>query len=325
MRAKGPAPTPGLPSPAHCDPCCADPHSHHDGWQLLEHPFAVLMIPNGPFLGIFYSQSSSRGTSSRKSPPPPPVGQMPTQAHTASLSFPTAALASWILLPQTGLSHPEQAREAAPPLWRPLLPGTQELMLAADLALHGWGQWSGWDPSGSAPGGSEASPARCVLLGLTPSTCRDGARLGSGARRRGPERAQVSLRMAQLSWDWHLRLPTPSLLLEEAPKAQTRSAQGRRQPSGGWMLPKVTQQGCRVGGGAWLRDGAPPPGPSVRDGWGGWKRPLIARQPEWPAPAAVPMERRAAHKRPEAFLGWRKGLCYLAQEAGVRAAQRWES
>lgn len=45
--------------------------------------------------------------------------------------------------------------------------------------------------------------------------------------------------------------------------------------------------------------------------WGG-HRPLISRQPEWPEPAAVPMERVAAHKSPDAFLGWRKGLCYLA-------------
>lgn len=58
---------------------------------------------------------------------------------------------------------------------------------------------------------------------------------------------------------------------------------------------------------------------------GGGHEPLIARQPEWPALVAVPMERIAAHKRPEAFLSWRKGLCYLAQEAGVRAAPRWES
>lgn len=37
------------------------------------------------------------------------------------------------------------------------------------------------------------------------------------------------------------------------------------------------------------------------------------------------MERIAAHKRPDAFLRWRKGLCYLAQAAGVRAAGLWES
>lgn len=72
-----------------------------------------------------------------------------------------------------------------------------------------------------------------------------------------------------------------------------------------------------MGGGAWLRDGAPE-GLSVR-GVGGGHRPLISRQPEWPEPAAVPMERVAAHKRPDAFLGWRKGLCYLAREPGVPA------
>lgn len=54
-----------------------------------------------------------------------------------------------------------------------------------------------------------------------------------------------------------------------------------------------------------------PQGLSVRDVGG--CRPLISRQPEWPTPAAVPMERIAAHKRPDAFLGWRKGLCYLAR------------
>lgn len=130
------------------------------------------------------------------------------------------------------------------------------------------------------------------------------------------------LKITQLSWDWYLRLLTTSHGLEKAPKVQDERCSGLVAAQRGQNAGKGHSREAECGRVAGLRDAAPP-GLSVR-AMGGCE-PLIARQPEWPALAAVPMERIAAHKRPEAFLGWRKGLCYLAQEASVRAAPRWES
>lgn len=76
------------------------------------------------------------------------------------------------------------------------------------------------------------------------------------------------------------------------------------------------------GGGAWLGDGAPQV-LSLRDGGG--PQAAIARQPEWPAAGGGSHGAHSCTQRPDAFLHWRKGLCYLARAAGVRAARRWES
>lgn len=59
-------------------------------------PLVRAYVPRLPFLGIFFSQSSSNGTSSRKSPPTttltslilPTWVRCPLSAHTASLGFP---------------------------------------------------------------------------------------------------------------------------------------------------------------------------------------------------------------------------------------------
>lgn len=51
-------------------------------------PLVRAYVPRLPFLGIFYSQSSSNGTSSRKSPPSHHVGQMPTLSSHSLSGFP---------------------------------------------------------------------------------------------------------------------------------------------------------------------------------------------------------------------------------------------
>lgn len=130
-------------------------------------------------------------------------------------------------------------------------------------------------------------------------------------------------KITQLCWTWYPR-PPPNHFSgwTRPPQAQDERCSEQVAAQRGLIAAKGHTAGRQSGG-----EGPVPgivPHKDCQSGMGG-RRPLIARQPEWPAPAAVPMERIAAHKRPDAFLGWRKGLCYLAQEAGVRAAGRWES
>lgn len=78
-------------------------------------PLLVLVVPGRLFLGIS-ARSSSKGTSSRKSPCPSRGSAAHSQAHTASLGFPHAALTS---PPQPGSESPARAGGADP-----LLAGT---------------------------------------------------------------------------------------------------------------------------------------------------------------------------------------------------------
>lgn len=99
-------PTPGRGGGVTCgpkaQPLLLDFKAHHL-WPLLtlapppctaisgnfsHFPLARAYVPRLPFLGIFYSQSSSNGTSSRKSPPTHHVGQMPTLSSHSLSGFP---------------------------------------------------------------------------------------------------------------------------------------------------------------------------------------------------------------------------------------------
>lgn len=135
-------------------------------------------------------------------------------------------------------------------------------------------------------------------------------------------RVREALGLAQGHLAWLGLVPeTPLTIfppLEKAPKVQDEgcselvaaqrglnTAKGHtagRQSPGGWCPTRAVTQGC-----------------------GGPHRPSSPGNLSGQHAGGVPMEHIAAHKRPDAFLHWRKGLCYLAQAAGVRAARRWES
>lgn len=120
-------------------------------------------------------------------------------------------------------------------------------------------------------------------------------------------------KITQLSWNLYLRPPTTFLLLEKTPKVQEERCSEQVAAQRGLNAAEGHTAGRQSRGRGLAHERCPTRTVSQGCGVGGDCRPLISRQPEWPAPAAVPMERIAAHKRPDAFLGWRKGLCYLAR------------